>query len=176
LLAVLLPLHQMGFTRALHAFTRTTAGAIRDYRGWQGRYEVWVDVDGIFQLSARRVQARYRVLGLADPATLVVLDPPTGRIHTVGAGKEANLYPYRIRARQGRAITVRSRAVGLTQQLLRDLLGEVPPEGDTYFSRANTPRYGEVNDRLPEAVQRVLIGRATPEQALQDLANQMGWK
>jgi multiple sugar transport system substrate-binding protein len=45
-----------------------------------------------------------------------------------------------------------------------------------FSSRANTPRYGEVNDRLPEAVQRVLIGRATPEQVLQDLASQMGWK
>ena len=132
-LAVLLPLHQMGFTRALHALTRTTAGAIRDYRGWQGRSEVWVEVDGIFPLSARRVQAHYRILGLADPATLVVLDPPTGRIYTVGAGKEANLYPYRIRAHQGRAITVRRRTVGLTEQLLRDLLREVPPEGETYF-------------------------------------------
>lgn len=45
-----------------------------------------------------------------------------------------------------------------------------------FSSRVNTPRYGEVNDRLPENVQRVLIGRATPEQALQDLAKQMGWK
>jgi ABC-type glycerol-3-phosphate transport system substrate-binding protein len=45
-----------------------------------------------------------------------------------------------------------------------------------YSSRVNTPRYGEVNDRLPENVQRVLIGRATPEQALQDFAKQMGWK
>ena len=45
-----------------------------------------------------------------------------------------------------------------------------------YSSRVSTPRYGEVNDRLPENVQRVLIGRATPEQALQDLTKQMGWK
>jgi multiple sugar transport system substrate-binding protein len=45
-----------------------------------------------------------------------------------------------------------------------------------WSSRVNTPRYGEVNDRLPENVQRVLIGRATPEQALQDLAKQMNWK
>jgi ABC-type glycerol-3-phosphate transport system substrate-binding protein len=48
--------------------------------------------------------------------------------------------------------------------------------GHGFSSRVNTPRYGEVNDRLPENVQRVLIGRATPEQALSDLARQMGWK
>src|SRR5262245_58286976 len=45
LLVILVPLHQMGFARALHAFTRTTTGAITDFRGWEGRYEVWADVD-----------------------------------------------------------------------------------------------------------------------------------
>ncbi|MFZ1059781.1 MAG: metal-dependent hydrolase [Candidatus Rokuibacteriota bacterium] len=132
-LAVLLPLHQIGFSRALHALTQTTTAAISDYRGWQGRWEVWAEVDGIFQLSQRRVSARYRILGIAGATTLIVLDPATGRIHTVGANKESNLYPYRIRAQQGRPITVRSRQVTLTQQLLKDLLREVPPEGETYF-------------------------------------------
>jgi inner membrane protein len=132
-LAILLPLHEMGFTRALHALTRTMAGAIRDYRGWQGRNEVWVQVDGIFQRSARRVQARYRVLGVVDAATLVVLDPGTGQVHSVGTSRDADLYPDRIRAHQGRAIRVRSRPVVLTQQLLGDLLREVPREGETYF-------------------------------------------
>jgi inner membrane protein len=132
-LAILLPLHEMGFTRALHALTRTMAGAIRDYRGWQGRNEVWVQVDGIFQRSARRVQARYRILGVVDAATLVVLDPGTGRVHSVGTSRDADLYPDRIRAHQGRAIRVQSRPVVLTQQLLGDLLRSVPPEGETYF-------------------------------------------
>jgi membrane-bound metal-dependent hydrolase YbcI (DUF457 family)/biotin carboxyl carrier protein len=132
-LAILLPLHQMGFTRALHALTQTTTAAISDYRGWQGRWEVWAEVDGIFQLSQRRVHERYRILGIASATTLIVLDPATGKIHTVGAGKEANLFPYRVRAYQGRPITVRTRQVTLAQQLLRDLLREVPPEGETYF-------------------------------------------
>src|SRR3990170_1188215 len=128
-LAVLLPLHQMGFTRALHALTQTTTAAISDYRGWQGRWEVWAEVEGIFQISQRRVRQRYRILGIASATTLIVLDPATGRIHTVGAGKEANLYPYRIRAHQGRPITIRARQATLTQRLLKDLLVEVPPEG-----------------------------------------------
>src|SRR3972149_634938 len=132
-LAVLLPLHQMGFTRALHAITQTTTAAISDYRGWQGGWEVWAEVDGIFQLSQRRVSARFRILGIASATTLIILDPATGRIHTVGAGKEANLYPYRVRAHQGRPITVRTRQVTLPQQLLKDLLVEVPPEGETYL-------------------------------------------
>ncbi len=132
-LAVLLPLHQMGFTRALHALTRTTHAAISDYRGWQGRWEVWAEVDGIFPLSQQRVRQRYRILGLATATTVIVLDPLTGRIHTVGNQKEATLYPYRIRASQGRPITVRTRQVTLTQQLLRDLLHEIPPEGETYL-------------------------------------------
>jgi len=132
-LAVLLPLHEMGFTRALHALTQTTHAAISDYRGWQGRWEVWAEVDGIFQLSQRRVRQRYRILGLANATTLVVLDPATGRIHTLGTSKEATLYPYRVRAHQGRPIRVQTRQVTLTQQLLRDLLREVPSEGETYL-------------------------------------------
>ncbi len=131
--AVLLPLHQMGFTRALHALTQTPTAAISDYRGWQGIFEVWAEVDGIFQLSQKRVRQRYRILGIANATTLIVLDPTTERIHTVGTGKEATLYPYRIRAHQGRPITIRTRQVTLSQQLLQDLLREVPPEGETYF-------------------------------------------
>jgi len=132
-LAVLIPLHEMGFTRALHALTRTTAGAIADYRTWEGRYEVWADVEGIFPLSQRRVTQRYRILGIANQSTLIVLDPATGTIHTVGPTKEATLYPSRIRAQRGQPITVTTRPVTLTQQLLRDLRREIPPDGETYL-------------------------------------------
>jgi inner membrane protein len=143
-LAILWPLQQMGFARALHALTQTTGGAISDYRRWQGQREVWVDVEGLFQPSGRRVRQRYRVLGLANTSTLVVLDPATDRIHTVGPTAEANVYPLRIRAEPGPAITVRTRAVPLRQQLLRDLLAAIPPEGDTVLqgelTTPDTPR------------------------------------
>jgi hypothetical protein len=133
LLVILVPLHQMGFARALHAFTRTTSGAIADFRGWEGRYEVWADVDGLLRLSQRRVRQRYRVLGIANANTLIVLDPASGAIQTVGPTEAANIYPSGIRAHQGSAVTVRTRPVTLTQQLLRDLLRSVPREGETYF-------------------------------------------
>src|SRR3990170_2483289 len=68
-LAVLLPIHQIGFTRALHAITQTTTAAISDYRGWQGRWEVWAEVDGIFQLSQRRVRQRHPNLRDASAPT-----------------------------------------------------------------------------------------------------------
>jgi inner membrane protein len=132
-LVVLVPLHQMGFARALHAFTRTTSGAITDFRSWEGRYEVWADVDGLLRLSQRRVRQRYRVLGIANASTLIVRDPATGTIHTVGPTETANIYPSGIRAHQGAAVRVRTRQVTLTQQLLKDLLREVPPDGETYF-------------------------------------------
>jgi hypothetical protein len=123
----------MGFARALHVFTRTASGAIVDFRGWEGRYEVWVDVDGLFRLSQRRVRQRYRVLGIANANTLIVLDPVTGAIRTVGPTEAANIYPSGIRAHRGAAVTVRTRQVTLTQQLLKDLLREVSPDGETYF-------------------------------------------
>jgi inner membrane protein len=133
LLVVLVPLHQMGFARALHAFTRTTTGAITDFRGWEGRYEVWADVDGLLRLSQRRVRQRYRVLGIANANTLIVQDPATGAIRTVGPTEAANIYPSGIRAHQGVAVTVRTRPVTLTQQLLNELLREVPLDGETYL-------------------------------------------
>jgi hypothetical protein len=123
----------MGFARALHALTRTTTGAIADFRGWEGRYEVWADLDGVFRLSQRRVRQRVRILGIASASAVIVLDPGTGRIHTVGATESANVYAIAIRAHPGRPIGVRTRPVALTQQLLRDLLREVPPDGETYF-------------------------------------------
>jgi inner membrane protein len=132
-LAILLPLQQIGFARALHALTRTTSGAIADFRGWEGRHEVWADVDGLFRLSQRRVRHRLRILGIANASTLIVLDPATGGIHTIGPTEAANIYPSGIRAHQGAAVTVQTRPVTLTQQLLKDLLREVPPEGETYF-------------------------------------------
>ena len=63
----------------------------------------------------------------------MVLDPVTQKVHAVGPTKEANIYPAKIRAHAGRAITVETRQITLTQQLLRDLLREVPPDGETFF-------------------------------------------
>src|SRR5262245_10951059 len=77
-LVVLWPLHQVGFTRSLHVLTRTTAGAISDFRGWEGTREVWADLDGHFRLSQRRLHRRVRILGIENVSTLIVLDPETG--------------------------------------------------------------------------------------------------
>jgi inner membrane protein len=132
-LAVLWPLHQVGFTRSLHVLTRTTAGAIADFRGWEGTREVWADLDGHFRLSQRRLHRRVRILGIENVSTLIVLDPETGAIHTVGPNETANVYPSGIVAHPGRPVTVETRPVTLTQRLLRDLLRDVPPDGETYF-------------------------------------------
>jgi hypothetical protein len=130
---VLWPLHQVGFTRSLHVLTRTTAGAIADFRRWEGTREVWADLDGHFRLSQRRLQRRVRILGIENVSTLIVLDPETNAIHTVGPNETANVYPSGIVAHPGRAVTVETRPVTLTQRLLRDLLREVPPDGETYL-------------------------------------------
>jgi inner membrane protein len=132
-LGVLWPLHQAGFTRSLHVLTRTAAGAISDFRRWEGAREVWADLDGHFRLSQRRLHRRVRILGIENVSTLVVLDPETDAIHTVGPNETANVYPSGIVARPGRAVAVETRAVTLTQRLLRDLLREVPPDGETYL-------------------------------------------
>jgi inner membrane protein len=132
-LVVLWPLHHIGFTRSLHVLTRTTAGAIADFRGWEGTREVWADLGGHFRLSQRRLHRRVRILGIENVSTLIVLDPGTNTIHTVGPNETANIYPSGIVAHPGRAVTVQTRSVTLTQRLLQDLLREVPPEGETYF-------------------------------------------
>jgi inner membrane protein len=132
-LVVLWPLHQLGFTRSLHVLTRTTAGAIVDFRGWEGVREVWADLDGHFRLSQRRLHRRVRILGIENVSTLIVLDPETGAIHTVGPNETANVYPSGIVAQPGPTVTVETRPVTLTQRLLRELLHEVPPDGETYF-------------------------------------------
>jgi len=113
--------------------TRTTAGAIADYRRWEGTREVWADLDGHFRLSQRRLHQRVRILGIENVSTLIVLDPETNSIHTVGPNETANVYPSGIVAQPGRAVTVETRPVTLTQRLLRELLREVPPDGETYF-------------------------------------------
>jgi membrane-bound metal-dependent hydrolase YbcI (DUF457 family) len=132
-LAVLWPLHQVGFTRSLHVLTRTAAGAIADFRRWEGTRDVWADLDGHFRLSQRRLHRRVRILGIENVSTLIVLDPETNTIHTVGPNETANVYPGGIVAQPGRSVTVDTRPVTLTQRLLRELLREVPPDGETYF-------------------------------------------
>jgi inner membrane protein len=142
-LAVLWPLHHAGFTRSLHLLTRTTGGAIADFRRWEGTREVWADLDGHFRLSQRRLRGRVRILGIESVSTVLVLDPGTGAVHTVGPTESANVYPSRIVAQPGRAVTVETRPVALNQRLLRELLREVPPDGETYL-------HGVV--RTPDAV------------------------
>ena len=132
-LAVLWPLHLVGFTRGLHLVTRTTGGAIADFRRWEGTREVWADLDGLFRLSQHRVRQRVRILGLANTSTLIVLDPATDTVHTVGPAETANVFPRGIVAHGGRPVRVETRAVTLTQQLLGDLRREIPPDGETYL-------------------------------------------
>jgi inner membrane protein len=132
-LAILAPLHLIGFTRALHVLTGTVGGAITDFRRWEGTHEVWADLDGLFRLSQRPVRQRVLVLGVANTSTLIVLDPATGRVHTVGPAESANVFPRTVVARPGRAVRVETRPVPLTQQLLRDVLREIPADGETYL-------------------------------------------
>src|SRR5262249_21424602 len=142
-LVVLWPFHQVGFTRSLHVLTRTTGGAIADFRRWEGSREVWADLDGQFRLSQRRIHRRVRILGIENVSTLIVRAPETSTTHTVGPNETANLYPSGIVAQPGGAVTVETRGVTLSQRLLRELLREVPKDGETFL-------HGVV--RTPDAV------------------------
>ncbi len=87
---------------SLHVLTRTTAGAIADFRRWEGTREVWADLDGHFRLSQRRVHRRVRILGIENVSTLIVLDPATGHDPHGRPERDRERLPLRDRRAAGR--------------------------------------------------------------------------
>jgi inner membrane protein len=91
------------------------------YYSLRGRNLVYVDVDGTWQASGRRVRQRFEILN-ADGPGLILRDTFTGKVLTAGRGPDDNLYLNWINVLPGSAAVVKPVEVHLQDQPLADAL------------------------------------------------------
>ena len=130
---LLLPLNRLGLFKALHYVLRDTSSAISDYRSWAEEYRVYVDVTGVFNLSQQPIRSQFEVWGISNQNSLVVYDSRAALIYTVGTDKNANIYPKSIRCIKGEPISVVTKKVTLTNQLIGTLINHIPTSGQTFI-------------------------------------------
>ncbi len=87
------------------------------YRSLQGRTLAFADVDGVWQATGRRVQARFEILN-AQGQSLILLDNYTGRVFTAGKEATDNLYLDHVAVVQGSGANVKPVEIRLDGQLL----------------------------------------------------------
>lgn len=134
LAAILIPLNQIGIRGLLHLLIRTPQAAVEDYTIFthQG-YEAYVELDGIYQLSQRRIKGKWLALAPTSNMTLL-LQSPDGQCHTAGAHPEDNIKPMHMLATKGRRIKVSTNEVTLRGVALSDVFQYIPKEGRTYIT------------------------------------------
>ncbi len=136
--SLILPLNRIGLFKSLHYVLRDTNSAISDYRCWADDYRVYADVKGVFNLSQQPIQSQFEVVGISNLNSLVVYDFRADLIYTVGADKNANIYPQSIRCIKGEPIDVVTKKVTLKNQLLGNLINHIPQSGRTFITGSVT--------------------------------------
>lgn len=128
--------------------------SVQRYRALQGRNLVFADVDGTWQVTNRRVSARFEILGSIGES-MVMLDRYTGRVFRAGRGPEDHLYLNHLTIVAGSSAVAKPAEVSLRDQLLVEALPVVyemqsePGLQHVYIS-------GEIV--LPEAVACDVLG------------------
>ena len=130
---LILPINRVGLFQSLHYIIRDTRSAIADYRSWADEYRVYAIVSGRFNVSQQPIQAQFEVLCVDNANSLVVYDWGANIVYTVGADKNANIYPKSIRCIKGEPILVITKRVHLENELLNNIIDHIPPEGQTFI-------------------------------------------
>jgi inner membrane protein len=152
---LLLPVNRIGLFKSLHYVLRDTNSAISDYRCWADDYRVYADVKGVFNLSQQAIQSQFEVVGISNLNSLVVYDWRADLIYTVGADKNANIYPTSIRCIKGEPIDVVTKKVTLKNQLLGHLINHIPKSGRTFIKGSITTVDQVILQRDPESYESI---------------------
>lgn len=89
--------------------------SLQRYQRLRGRYLLFADVSGAWQLSSRRVSARFEILG-AEGGSLILLDRYTRRIFTGGQSASDHLYVYSLNVVAGSSVRVKPVEVHLVDE------------------------------------------------------------
>jgi membrane-bound metal-dependent hydrolase YbcI (DUF457 family) len=90
----------------------------------RGRYQIFVSVEGTWQVTGRRMSGRFEILNVVEES-YIMLDRYTGQVFTAGHAGDDNLYLNRLTLQTGSSIRVKPVEVHLEAQRLGEALGIV---------------------------------------------------
>ena len=128
-----IPLNRIGMRGALHYLIRTPQSAVADYLSFSSQdYSVFVDFEGVFNVSQKRISGYWEALGSTSRNSLIIKDNE-GRIYSIGSNPNDNIRSLRIQSRKGKKLKVSMQEINLQNQLLSDILKFIPEKGETYL-------------------------------------------
>ena len=120
-----------GYHRLVRRVQADAGAAVRDFLDWSADgYLVTVDVRASDPQTVRRLDGTFDAIGTTGAGTLLVRDPATLRVFSLGAAYDADFQPDRVTAHRGDAVTVSRRRVDLAGRVLADLESLVPRDAD----------------------------------------------
>jgi len=128
-----IPLNRVGMRGALHYLVRTPQSAVADYLSFSSQnYQVFVDFEGVFNVSQKRISGYWEALGSTSKNSLIIKDNK-GRIYSIGSNPNDNIRSLRIRSSKGKKLKISIQEVNLQNQLLSDILKFIPGKGESYL-------------------------------------------
>ena len=121
-----------GYHRLVRRVQADASAAVRDFLDWSADgYLVTVDVRASDPQTVRRLDGTFDAIGTTGSGTLLVRDPATLRVFSLGPAYDADFQPDRVLAHRGAPVTVSRRRVDLSGRVLADLESLVPraPDG-----------------------------------------------
>jgi len=126
-------LNRIGIRPALHYLVRTPQSAVSDYLNYSSQgYEVLAEFEGIFNISQKRITARWPIISSRSKNSLILLSPDK-KLYSAGSEPHDNIRPLSIQSFKAKPIKRLSREIRLIQQPLSDILKIIPRAGRTYI-------------------------------------------
>jgi inner membrane protein len=120
-----------GYQRLVRRVQADAGAAVRDFLDWSADgYLVSVHVEASDPQHLRRLSGRFEAIGTTGTNTLLVRDPDTRAVYSLGPAYTANFQPDRVVAHRGAPVVVSRRRVDLAGRALADLDGLVPTSDD----------------------------------------------
>ncbi len=124
LVVALLLVVEIGPTPPPSVATPSYQETLESYRAMRGRNLVFANVEGVWQITGRRMNGRFEILN-ASGDSFILLDRYSGSIFTAGRSAGDNLYLNRVSLQTGPSISVKPVEIHLQDQRLGDALALV---------------------------------------------------
>jgi inner membrane protein len=95
------PIAQRGLTKTLHYLMADIQSAVVDYQEYSLTHEVFAKVEGADNLTNKKIQGTFEVIGSQGKNVLILKYNEFGRLKTIGEYEDNNLRPLKVRIFKG---------------------------------------------------------------------------
>ena len=113
------------YKKIIHSIIQNPVGALSDVKYEASEKETIVYVKGIHNVTHERIDKKFKAIGWLGANSVVVEDPETGYLYSVGKGSTDNIQPFSMEEKTGDNILISNKNISVYRTNIKKIISDI---------------------------------------------------